>query len=118
MTAPNIVNVTTITGKLAVANATTTFATVVSNAASSNTVYKINYISLSNSNSNSINSTVDVYRNGYGYPLISNISIPANSSLVVSGRDTTIYLEEGDTVRAYASSNSYVVCTSSYEIIG
>ena len=49
MAAPNIVNVATITGKSAVVNLSTTNATaVVSNAASSGKVFKVNSILVSN----------------------------------------------------------------------
>jgi len=47
MAAPNIVNVTTITGKTAVANVTTVTANVITNAAGSSTVVKLNNITLS-----------------------------------------------------------------------
>jgi len=49
MAAPNIVDVTTITGKSAVVDLTTTAATaVVSNAAASGKVFKINSLVVSN----------------------------------------------------------------------
>jgi len=49
MAAPNIVNVTAITGKTSVTDLTSTSATtVVSNAASSNKVFKINSLIVSN----------------------------------------------------------------------
>ena len=48
MAAPNIVSLTTITGKTAVANVTTVSANVITNAAASGSVLKINNIVLSN----------------------------------------------------------------------
>jgi hypothetical protein len=63
MTAPNIVNVTTITGKSAVVDLTTTSATaVVSNAAASGKVFKINSLVVSNvDGTNAADITVSFY---------------------------------------------------------
>ena len=47
--------------------------------------------------------------------MIGNVSIPANSTMVVSGKDTAFYLEEGDGLRTTTSNTAHVI--SSYEII-
>jgi len=63
MAAPNIVNVTTITGKSAtVALSTTSQTTLVSNAAASGKVFKINMIQVANvDGTNAADVTVDVH---------------------------------------------------------
>jgi hypothetical protein len=47
--------------------------------------------------------------------IVGNVLVPANSTMVVSGKDTAFYLEEGDGLRAATSNTVHVV--SSYEII-
>lgn len=118
MAAPNIVNVATITGKTAVLAATTTPTNIVSNAAGSNTVLKINTLSIANVNGTAA-ATVNasVFRSSVEYKLAHVISVPAGSTLVVLDKTNSIYLEEGDSLRVTASINSYLHAVSSYEII-
>lgn len=116
MAAPNIVNVTTITGKTAVQAITTAATAIVSNSAGSNKVIKVNLLTISNVNgSSAANATVDVYRSNTAYRLGSTISIPQNASLDFLNKN--IYLEEGDSLRLTASANVYLEAVCSYEEI-
>ncbi len=115
MTAPNIVNVTTITGKTSVLIANSTPANVVANPASSNNVLKINTVTVANYSNATITANVDIFRSSTSYLIVGNILVPANSTMVVSGKDTAFYLEEGDGLRAATSNTVHVI--SSYEII-
>ena len=117
MAAPNVVNVTTITGKSAFANVTTILGNVITNAASSGTVVKVNDVMLSNYTTSSVSGNVTIWRSGVSYYLVGTVSIPANSTLVVLGKDTPKYLEEGDVLQANVSANSSVHLSSSYEVI-
>lgn len=90
---------------------------VVINSISSSTVVKINTVMVANYTANVIGVSVDVFRAGTGWTLAGNISVPGNSTLVVSGKDTAFYLIEGDNLRANATSNSSASISSSYEII-
>lgn len=116
MAAPNIVNVTTILAKTAAASLTTVMSNVVVNSSNSNTVAKINSVVIANTGSATITANVEINRTNTGYAVAGNLSIPAYSTMVVSGKDTAIYLEEGDLLRANVSANTAVL-TSSYEII-
>jgi len=87
------------------------------NSIGSNTVVKINTVLVTNYSSATISANVDVFRSGSGYLMAGGISVPANSTLVVSGKDTAFYLIEGDSLRGNASSNSVAYISSSYEII-
>jgi hypothetical protein len=51
------------------------------------------------------------------FPLAYTITVPEKSTLVIIGKDTAVYLEEYDTIRVSASTNSALVATTSYEII-
>ena len=123
MAAPNIVNVTTITGKSAVVSLTTTSATaVVSNAASSGKVFKINSLVVSNvDGTNAADITVSYYSEddigGTATEIVSTISVPADATLVVIDKNTSIYLEEDRSIGATAGTASDLKVLVSYEEI-
>ena len=123
MAAPNIVNVATITGKTAVVNLTTTSATaVVSNAASSGKVFKINSLIVSNvDGTNQADITISLYSQddigGTATEIVSTASVPADATLVVISKDTGIYLEEDKSIGATASAADDLKVVCSYEEI-
>ena len=123
MSAPNIVNVTTITGKTNVVDLTTTNATlVVENTAGSNKVFKINSLVVSNvDGTNAADITVSLYSEdnigGTATEIVSTVSVPADASLVVIDKNTSIYLEEDKSIGATAGSASDLKVVCSYEEI-
>jgi hypothetical protein len=122
MAAPNIVNVSTITGKTATLALTTAAQTLVSNAASSNKVFKINTIIVANvDGTNAQDVTVNYYPEddigGTGVAIASTISVPADSTLVVLDKNSSIYLEEDRSIGALAGGDSDLVAIVSYEEI-
>ena len=123
MAAPNIVDVTTITGKSAVVSLTTTSATaVVSNAASSGKVFKINSLVVSNvDGTNAADITVSYYSEddigGTATEIVSTISVPADATLVVIDKNTSIYLEEDRSIGATAGAANDLKVLVSYEEI-
>ena len=110
MAAPNIVNVSTITGKLAVANVTTAATSLVANPGSSGKVFKLNTIIVSNiNNSDNVGITTDVLRDSNPYELINNVVITPNSSFTPFDKNILpLYLEEGDALRVTANANSAI----------
>ena len=123
MAAPNIVNVTTITGKSAVVDLTTTAATaVVSNAAASGKVFKINSLVVSNvDGTNAADITVSYYSaaaiGGTATQIVSTVSVPADASLIVIDKNTSLYLEEDRSIGATAGSANDLKVVVSYEDI-
>ena len=118
MTAPNIVNVATITGKTAVLEATTTATAIVTNSAASGKVFKLNSIIVANiDGTNAADITVDLFRSSVAYPIAKTITVPADATLVVLSKETAMYLEEGDAIRCTASANSDLQVVCSYEEI-
>lgn len=107
-----------MTGKTAVALLTTVTSNVITNAAASSTVDKLNNIILSNYTSSAVNANVMINRSSTVYYIGGNVSIPGNSTLVLLGKDTAIYLEEGDVLQANVSANTSISMSASYEIIG
>jgi hypothetical protein len=128
MAAPNLVSPTTITGKTTTTLVTTaaTATSILSNAASSGKVLKINALYVANVDGTSaLEVTVNYYPQaalaGTAVPIISTASVPADATLVVIDKEAYVYLEEnrsiGITVGAagFASGEIQVVC--SYEEI-
>ena len=123
MAAPNIVGVTTITGKtVATSLADTNATTILSNAASSNYVYKVNTIIVANDDvTNSADITV-TYNNaaaggGTAYHLAKTVAVAADSTLVVLDKASSIYLEENTSLVATASAGDDLDVVVSYEEI-
>jgi len=121
MSAPNIVNVATITAKSAVVNLSSTSATaVVSNAASSGKVFKINSLVVSNvDGSVAADITISYYDQddigGTATEIVKTVSVPQDSTLVVIDKNTSIYLEEDRSIGATASAANDLKVVCSYE---
>jgi len=120
---PNIVNVTAIYGKSAVVDLTTTNATaVVSNTAASGKVFKVNSLIVSNvDGTNAADITISLYSEdnigGTATQIVSTVSVPADSSLVVIDKNTSFYLEEDKSIGATAGSANDLKVLVSYEDI-
>ena len=118
MATPNIINVATITTKVAVGAVTTSRADIVDVPAEN--CAKINTLMISNiDGTNAADITVEVSTdNGSNYVKIaSTISVPADSSLVVVGKDNGFYLDETDLLAVTASANSDLTYLVSYELL-
>ena len=111
MANPNLVNVTTIKGKIEGHKLTTD---AIDNANSAvitcgaDKLLKINSIIVANiDGTNSVNIDVAVNLSGDArYYLAQTVALPADSTLVVIGKDSPIYLAEGDQIEANASAAS------------
>ena len=123
MAAPNIVNVSSILGKTAVvALSSTSQTTLLSNASASDNVLKVNMIQVANvDGSNACDITIDVHSaasgGGTAYSLVSTVSVPADASLIVLDKSTSIYLEENTSITATAGTASDLEVIVSYEQI-
>jgi uncharacterized protein YajQ (UPF0234 family) len=118
MAAPNIVNVSTITGKTAVLAVTTAATDIVTNSAASGKVFKINSLIISNiDGTNSADITASLYRSTTQYYFAYTVTVPADASLILLSKDSQIYLEEGDSIRLTASANLDLQAVCSYEEI-
>lgn len=123
MAAPNIVNVSTITGKTNVVDLTSTSATLVlDNAASSGKVFKVNSLYVANvDGTNSAGITLSLYSEdnigGTATEIVSTVTVPADATLVVIDKDSFIYLEEDKSLGATASAANDLKIVCSYEEI-
>ena len=87
------------------------------NAASSGKVFKINNIIIANiDGTNAADATVAITKSG-GSPIkiASTISVPADATLVVIDKNSSIYLEEGDNIEAGAGADNDLTITINYE---
>ena len=117
MAAPNIVNVTSIYGKTMGAALSTTVTTSILTCATDK-VLKINSIIIANvDGTNNADATVYFYDSSATarYALAFTVTVPADSTLVVLGKDSPIYLEESDQIRGGASAISDLEIVISYE---
>jgi hypothetical protein len=117
MANPNIANVVSILGKTAVASLITNTANIITNSAGSNTLVKLESISIGNYSNTSVFANVMINRSSVNYFLAGQLSVPTGTTLVVLAKDTTVYLEEGDVLQANCGSNGTLSLVSSYEII-
>jgi hypothetical protein len=116
MAAPNVVNVANITGKTSVQIIGATAVAIVTNAAASGKVLKINALYVSNvDGTNAADVTVDLFRSSVAYRIASTVSVPADSTLDIISK--SIYLEEGDSLRLTASATLDLEGVCSYEEI-
>ena len=123
MANPNIVSVTSILGNTTFLTPSDTSANVLlSNAASSGDVLKINQIVAANVNGSSAVDTTVAVNNaaagaGTSFPVASTVSVPADASIIVTDKTTAIYLMENQSIVVTSGTASGISYTISYEAI-
>lgn len=121
MSAPNIVNVATITGKTAYVKLTdTNLTTVVNNPASSGKLIKVISLYVCNiDGTNACDVTISLCSQddigGTEYQIASTVAVPADSALVIIDKNAPINLEEDKSIGAKASAANDLVVIASYE---
>ncbi len=127
MTAPNIVNVATITAKTNfITLADTSANAVISNPASSNKVMKINTLFVANDDGSN-SATIDlIMHDKDGGPtdsptksieIAKTVTIPAGATAVILDKNSALYLEEDHSIYATASVANDLNVFCSYEEI-
>jgi len=118
MALPNLLEVSTINGRTAFANVTTTLANVLVNPASSGNSFRIvNIMAASIDTSNTGNVNINVLRTGVNNYLGFGLSVPSRSTLLVVGKENPVNLEEGDALQMSADANNKIWATIVYEDI-
>jgi hypothetical protein len=122
MANPNIVAVTTILGTTTfLTPANTTANVLLSNAASSGLVFKINNIVAANVTASAANTTVSIDNAAAGagtdFPIVSTVSVPGNSSLIAVDKTTSFYLMENQSIVVTSGTSAAITYTISYESI-
>jgi hypothetical protein len=123
MANPNIASVTAIYGNNSLTSLSTTNATaIVNNPASSGKVYKVNSIIVANVDGTTVYPiTVRVYSQddlgGTAFSIASTVDVPADATLIVLDRNTSIYLKEDQSIGATAGTANKLIVTASWEEI-
>tara|TARA_S200002703_G_C3639354_1_gene196279 strand:+ start:9 stop:398 length:390 start_codon:yes stop_codon:yes gene_type:complete len=126
MANPNIVGVTEIKGNFSSVTANTGSGVqsvmMVENLASSGEIYKINTILATNKNTDTANEvTVCHYAaekmGGARNEIAHRITVPAQSTLIVMDKSTSIYLKENQSLGCNAQGNASIVVHTSWEEI-
>ena len=118
MAEPNILNVTSIYGKTHAATLSTSANTAIVSCAA-NKLCKINSIIIANiDGSSSVDVTVQ-HNDGSSnrYKIANTVPVPADTTLVVIGKDSPIYLQENQILEAWASASSDADIVVSYDLI-
>jgi hypothetical protein len=122
MAAPNVVNTATLTFKNAKGALTTSAATIVNNAVSSNLAIKIISLYIANvDGTNSADVTINVYDQddvgGTGTAIVSTVAVAADATVVVIDESSPIYLTEDMSLGGLASATGDLVYVASYQEI-
>jgi hypothetical protein len=120
MAAPNLAAPKKITGKVAFATCTSTNSvSVLTNSSASSACLRITSLMLSNTDgTNAVDATVKLFNaasGGTAFSVASTLNVPADSTVVVFGRDNAIYLEEDRRVEVQASAADDLDVVCSYE---
>lgn len=117
MAAPNLISTTSIIGKTKAEWILGSLSEVLANSANSSQVLRVNVLYVTNMGATDQTVTVDFYRGGVGYRLANALSVPVGSTAVPIAKDTSIYLEEGDSLRLGASQAGTLQYLLSYEVM-
>lgn len=122
MANPNILNVTSIYGNTTYLTPSNTSATVwTALTPSANTVNKINNIVAANVTGSAVAVTVSINSatggGGTAYDIAYQISVPANASLIIIDKSTSIYVGENQSIVVTVGTGNAIELTSSYEAI-
>jgi hypothetical protein len=118
MTAPNLKNPTTITGKTVGYAVTDSLSAALTNSAASGKVFKINSIFCANVDGvNAADISVSIYDGSTDRYIAKTIVVPADATQVLSTKETYFYLEEGDSLQAVASAAGDLDLVIGYEEI-
>jgi hypothetical protein len=117
MAAPNLITTSSIIGKTKAEWVPSTLTAILTNPVNSSQSYRINVLYVTNLSASDSVATVDLFRNSVSYKLASSVPVPVANSLVAIAKDTSIYLEEGDSIRISAGSAGVLQYVISYEIM-
>lgn len=119
MSPPNIRTIKSIVGKTAaVRQLGTSASTILSNSSGSNDVYKINSIFAANRTGNTTTAvSISHYDGSNDAYLAYTIDVPADATQIISTKETYFYLEEGHSIRGFASTANNIDVVISYELL-
>ena len=125
MANPNIVSVSSIYGNTTLNAVTTAGVVVADNAgsATTNKLFKVNLLSISNVDGvNDANVSVQILSNvnagsGKTMHLVKTVTVPADSTLIVIDKNTSMYLMEDMQIKVLGSTAGDLEAICSYDVI-
>jgi hypothetical protein len=123
MANPNIATATSVLANNAQVSLTTTTATqLITNAASSGKVFLIDSIIVANvDGANACDVTVTRFQSatntGTAFPLASTITVPADASIIIVGKDNPINLTENESIYVTATAANDLVVDANWKEI-
>lgn len=117
MAAPNLITLSTVTGKTRADWCTTSLVSILDNPSASGQAIRINSIFISNAGAADAGVSLNFLRSGISFYITLNNVIAVGSSTVLMGKDTGIYLEEGDSLRISATASNTLQYVISYELM-
>ena len=121
MANPNLATATSVLANNAQVSLTATTATqLITNAASSGKVYLIDSIIVANvDGTNACDVTVTRFQSatntGTAFPIASTISVPADASIIIVGKDNPINLTENESIYVTASAANDLVVDANWK---
>jgi hypothetical protein len=117
MTIPNLLSLTQVYGKTTATNVGTAVTVLLSNSLASGRSVKLNSMYIANiDNTTNSRITVDFYRNSISIRLVDRMAIAPGDSLIAIDKNSSVYLEEGDSLRCYSDQVNLIHVTLSYEV--
>jgi len=122
MSAPNIVNVSSIiAGWIALVPANTIANVLLNNGAGSNAVVKVNSLLITNVTDSSVPTTVSINTSAAGagtnYRIAYNIYVPSGASLQLVDKGNFLYLTEDTSIMVTSATSSALEFVAVYETI-
>lgn len=122
MANPNILSATSVLGNVSyVAPAGTGATTLLTNAANSNTILKVNSLTCTNVTGSTVAVTVSVNSaaagGGTAFRLAFQMPVPANSSLQVIDKNNFVYLPENTSIVVTSATGAAIEYVTSFETI-
>lgn len=117
MANPNLTTLAALYGKASYLSVTTTITNILSNALSSNQLFKINAVMVTNTSTYPVTVTLRSLRLLTVVEIVSQLIVPPQTTIKLNNKNNFIYLEEGDTLQISSSHNDILKAVVSYEII-
>jgi len=117
MPAPNLITLTDVVGKTHAEFISDTSQIILQNATGSSEILRVNVMYVTNVSMNSATVTIELNRNNINYKLIYNLLVNANSSVVPIAKDSSIYLEEGDSLKIFSNLAGVLHFVISYDVM-
>ena len=118
MANPNLATATNIYGNSFSADLPTSLITLATNGAGSGKIFKVHTVLITNVDGvNTPFCNVQLWDGFFGVWLAYTLNVPADSAIVLIGRDNSIYLREGFSIRASASATGDVAIHTMWDEI-